>query len=211
MLEHPTESQCPGTPSAETATADTCIMPACTVHITPVNNIHTHTHNCHMHPNVNTTHEHTHSTIHNANHLNHLLTLHPPPPITHTAHPIHQHSSLAAVTNNLSPLLPHPPPPPLASIAPREKHTTHTSTPPLPPLQLYDLLSPHLLHHYSLLTTVHDPQAPLHSSATMPLPILTTLHRLLSESPHLLSLIPPLPTSRTRPTRAPPCILRRPP
>jgi hypothetical protein len=188
MLENPKESQCPGTPSAETATAVTCIMPACTVHITPVNSIHTHTHNRHMHPNVHTTHEHTHSTIHNANNLNHLplpitlkdihTTAHDAPIVNNpvsehhtqnalsaptgcppssrppspppTPHLIHQHSPLTAITDNLSRLLLHPPPSPLASKAPLEQHTTHAPTPPLSPLQLYDLLSPHLHHYHSL-------------------------------------------------------------
>ena len=178
MLEHPTESQCPGTPSAETATADTCIMPACTVHITPVNNIHTHTHNCHMHPNVNTTHKHTHSTIHNANHLNHLLTLHPPPPITlkdiHTTHP-HPHSN-----HHLT----HP-----SVINVNTTDTLHTLT----PADIHDLLTPHLLHQHSLLSAVHALLPPLPPTSPISLPTLNTLYRILQDSPRHIAMLPPLP------------------
>ena len=61
-----------------TTPADTCLMSDRTVHITPVNSTHIHTHTHHTQPPVHTTHEQTHSTTHNANDLNHLLTLHPP-------------------------------------------------------------------------------------------------------------------------------------
>ena len=113
-------------------------------------------------------------------------------------HLTHQHPALTILTDNLSPPLLNPPPP-----SPKPC-TNPNPTPPLSPTQIYELLSPRLLHHQSLLTAVHDLLAPLHSSFTLPLPTLTTLHHLLSDSPHLLSLLPPLPASRTRPTRAPP-------
>ena len=40
MLEHPKESQCPGTPSAETDPADKCTTPDRSVNTSPVNTFH---------------------------------------------------------------------------------------------------------------------------------------------------------------------------
>ena len=47
-----------------TTPADTCLMSDRTVHITPVNSTHIHTHTHHTQPPVHTTHEQTHSTTH---------------------------------------------------------------------------------------------------------------------------------------------------
>ena len=98
MVEQPTDCNGTETTTADTAPADTCIMSARTVHITPVNSINNHTHNRHTQPPIRTAQEHTHSTIHNANNLNHLLTLHPPPPIT--LNDIHTTAHDAPIVNN---------------------------------------------------------------------------------------------------------------
>ena len=64
---------------------------------------------------------------------------------------------------------------------------------PTTPSYLYDLLTPHLLHQHSLRTTFHDLLLPLPPATPTPVPILTTLHRIFSDSPRLRSLLPLLP------------------
>ena len=49
---------------------------------------------------------------------------------------------------------------------------------------------------------MHDLLDPLHSSTTIPLPTLHTLHKLLLNTPQLLRLLPLLPTPRIQSIRA---------
>ena len=64
MLEHPKESQCPGTPSAETDPADKCTTPDRTVNTSPVN----------------------------SSHVNRTLTSSSPPPCIYTSSVLHVHT-----------------------------------------------------------------------------------------------------------------------
>ena len=192
-----------------------------------------------IHPPQPTTLKDIHTTAHDAPIVNNPLSEHHTqhalpaptdypsssrPPGSPLPQPIPQHSPLAVITDNLSPLLSHLPPSPPPSIAPPEQLTTHPPTPPLSPLQLYDRLSPHLLHHQSLTTpaylydlltphilhqhsirtAVYDLLLPLPPSSPTPISTLHTLHKLLSDSPRLHSLLPPLPPPPTPPPRAPP-------
>jgi hypothetical protein len=80
--------------------------------------------------------------------------------------------------------------------------TPHTLT----PADIHDLLTPHLLHQHSLLSAVHALLLPLPPTSPISLPTLNTLHRILSDSPRHIAMLPPLP--RIRPLRAPPAVLR---
>jgi hypothetical protein len=82
-------------------------------------------------------------------------------------------------------------PPPVLYAPPSSVNTPNT------PSYLYDLLTPYLLHQQSLRTTVHDLLLPLPPESPTPIPILATLHRLLSDSPRLRSLLPSLPPPST--------------
>ena len=84
-----------------------------------------------------------------------------------------------------------------------DTHTPASLTPT--PTHLYDLLTPHLLHQLSTLTAVQALLTPLPPTAPIPLRTLHTLHRILSDSPKLLALIPHAPP--TRPLRAPPHLI----
>ena len=64
MLEHPKESQCPGTPSTETDPADKCTTPDRTVNTSPVN----------------------------SSHVNRTLTSSSPPPCIYTSSVLHVHT-----------------------------------------------------------------------------------------------------------------------
>ena len=99
MLESPTEIQCPGTTSDETATADKCNMPDCTVNNPPVNISHvnnprTPTFTTPYITNVNN--NDTHSTSQNN-----------PTQLYNTLYPalLHQHSTLVSLQHILNPIL----------------------------------------------------------------------------------------------------------
>jgi hypothetical protein len=81
ILEHPTESQRPGSPPAGLAPADTRIMPECTVNTSPVNNPQPpHQHTVHIPPNSPPPRMYTSSVIHvNAIDINPHISSH----ITH--------------------------------------------------------------------------------------------------------------------------------
>ena len=100
MLESPTESQCPGTTSDETATADKRNMPDCTVNTSPVNTSHvnrTRTSTLFTPCVPNVTNNNTCSTsINNPSHL--YDTLYPTL--------LHQHSTLTSLQHILNPILP---------------------------------------------------------------------------------------------------------
>ena len=124
-----------------------------------------------------------------------------PPNVNNTHHPAYQ-----------------PPPNPNPSINTPLLHTAPTGHSPSTitlntPAYLYDLLTPHILHQHSIRTAVYDLLLPLPPSLPTPISTLQTLHKLLSDSPRLHSLLPPLPppptpppraTPRARPLRAPP-------
>ena len=99
MLESPTEIQCPGTTSDETATADKCNMPDCTVNNPPVNTLH-----------VNNPRTLTFTTQYltdvNANDI-HPTPQNNPSQLYDTLYPalLHQHSTLASLQHILHPIL----------------------------------------------------------------------------------------------------------
>jgi len=111
--------------------------------------------------------------------------------------------------NNTNHSVYRPPHTPNPSINTTLLHTAPTGNSPSTitlntPAYLYDLLTPHLLHQHSIRTAVYDLLLPLPPSSPTPISTLHTLHKLLSDSPRLHSLLPPLPPPPTPPPRAPP-------
>ena len=99
MLKSPTGTQCTGTTSDETATADKCNMPDCTVNNPPVNTFHvnnsrTLTFSTPYLPDVNTNDIHPTSQNH-------------PSQLYDTLYPtlLHQQSTLASLQHILNPIL----------------------------------------------------------------------------------------------------------
>ena len=150
------------------------------------------------HPVVNSTrHPHVHTvnrnssqftnTVHNVNteHIDLPITILPPSTHITTVNTVHRTSNLMTAPHDTD---------------------THTPAPHIPtPTHLYDLLTPHLLHQHSTLTAVQALLTPLPPTVPVPLSTLHTLHRILSDSPKLLALIPHAP--HTRPLRAPPHLI----
>ena len=99
MLESPTGTQCTGTTSDETATADKCNMPDCTVNNPPVNTLH-----------VNNPRTLTFTTPYltdvNANDI-HPTPQNNPSQLYDALYPalLHQHSTLASLQHILHPIL----------------------------------------------------------------------------------------------------------
>ena len=97
MLESPTEPQCPGTTSDETATTDKRNMPDCTVNNPLVNTPHVNS-TCNPTPCVNTVN----------NHINTCSTaINNPSLLYDTLYPtlLHQHSTLVSLQHILNPIL----------------------------------------------------------------------------------------------------------
>ena len=99
MLESPTGTQCPGTTSDETATADKCNMPDCTVNNPPVNTLHVNNPRTLTLPTPYLTDVNT-NDIHPTSQNN-------PSQLYDTLYPalLHQHSTLASLQHNLHPIL----------------------------------------------------------------------------------------------------------
>ena len=97
MLESPTEPQCPGTTSDETATADKRNMPDCTVNNPPVNNSHVNS-ICTPTPRINSINNHIHT---------YPTPQTNPSQLYDTLYPalLHQHSTLASLQHILHPIL----------------------------------------------------------------------------------------------------------
>ena len=98
MLESPTELQCPGTTSDETATADKRNMPDCTVNTSPVNTSH-----------VNRTRTSTlfTSCVTNVNtNITCPTSINKPSHLYDSLYPtlLHQHSTLASLQHILNPI-----------------------------------------------------------------------------------------------------------
>ena len=138
MLEHPTESQCPGTSSAETAPADKCTTPDRTVNTSPVNTSHV---------NITLTSPSFPQSIHTSSvlHVNTVDTNPPtpsPPTNPSTLYDLlspkllHQHSLLTAVQQLLHPIT-HLPSIPIDTLAKlhailRDSPRLASYLPPLP-------------------------------------------------------------------------------
>ena len=99
MLESPTGTQCPGTTSDETATADKCNMPDCTVNNPPVNISHVNNPRTPTFPTPYLTDVNT-NDIHPTSQNN-------PSQLYDTLYPalLHQHSTLASLQYILHPIL----------------------------------------------------------------------------------------------------------
>ena len=97
MLESPTEPQCPGTTSDETATADKRNMPDCTVNNPPVNNSYVNS-ICTPTPRINSRNNHIHT---------YPTPQTNPSQLYDTLYPtlLHQHSTLASLQHILHPIL----------------------------------------------------------------------------------------------------------
>ena len=97
MLESPTEPQCPGTTSDETATADKRNMPDCTVNNPLVNNPHVNI-ICTPTPCINTVNNHIHTCP---------TAINNPSLLYDTLYPtlLHQHSTLVSLQHILNPIL----------------------------------------------------------------------------------------------------------